>query len=190
MATVVVVATVVIVVAVIVVLARQGSVGKLSEERSVPERRADDQSGPGGPSTPQGSGDQWSDVMERPAGAGRGGSVPCPTPRSHPWLVPPTRPKPTQPRGRQPLRPCRHRRMAAGCRSRVAGAHDEPGPNTPRTTRWTAPPRSKAHDWAAPDQIGVTLLGRLRHGSPAHACLGVALGERHRGETLAPGRVG
>ena len=66
MATVVVVATVVIVVAMIVVLARQGSVGKLSEERSVPERRADDQSEPGGPST--GSGDQWSDVTERPAG--------------------------------------------------------------------------------------------------------------------------
>jgi hypothetical protein len=68
MATVVVVATVVIVVAMIVVLARQGSVGKVSEERSVPERRADDQSEPGGPSTRQGSGDQWSDVTERPAG--------------------------------------------------------------------------------------------------------------------------
>jgi hypothetical protein len=51
MATVVVVATVVLVVAVIVVLARQGSVGKLSEERSIPERRADDQGEPGGPST-------------------------------------------------------------------------------------------------------------------------------------------
>ena len=68
MATVVVVATVVIVVAVIVVLARQGSVGRMSEERSVPERRADDQGEPGGPSTGQGSGHQWSDVMERPAG--------------------------------------------------------------------------------------------------------------------------
>jgi hypothetical protein len=51
MATVVVVATVVLVVAVTVVLARPGSVGKLSEERSIPERRADDQGEPGGPST-------------------------------------------------------------------------------------------------------------------------------------------
>jgi hypothetical protein len=57
MATVVVVATVVLVVAVTVVLARPGSVGKLSEERSIPERRADDQGEPGGR---QGSGDQWS----------------------------------------------------------------------------------------------------------------------------------
>lgn len=64
----VVVATVVIVVAVIVVLARQGSAGKLSEQRSVPERRADDQGEPGGRGTRQGSVDQWSDVMERPAG--------------------------------------------------------------------------------------------------------------------------
>jgi hypothetical protein len=68
MATVVVVATVVIVVAVIVVLARQGSPGKMSEERSVPDRRADDQGEPGAPTTRQRSGDQWSDVMERPAG--------------------------------------------------------------------------------------------------------------------------
>jgi hypothetical protein len=63
----VVVATVVMVGAVIVVLARQGSVGKLSEQRSVPERRADDQDEPGGRGTRQGSVDQWSDVMERPA---------------------------------------------------------------------------------------------------------------------------
>jgi hypothetical protein len=51
MATVVVVATVVIVVAVIVVLARQGSPGKMSEERSVPDRRTDDQGEPGAPTT-------------------------------------------------------------------------------------------------------------------------------------------
>jgi hypothetical protein len=43
MATVVVVTTVVLVVAVVVVLARQGPTGRLSEERSIPERRADSQ---------------------------------------------------------------------------------------------------------------------------------------------------
>jgi hypothetical protein len=68
MATVVVVTTVVLVVVVVVVLARQGSAGKLSEERSVPEPRADDRGEPGGPNGHQGNSDQWSEVMERPAG--------------------------------------------------------------------------------------------------------------------------
>ena len=48
MATVVVVATVVLVVVVVVVLARQGSAGRLSGERSVPEPRADDKASPVG----------------------------------------------------------------------------------------------------------------------------------------------
>jgi hypothetical protein len=39
-------------------LGRQGSAGQMSEERSVPERRADDQNEPGAPTTRQGSGDQ------------------------------------------------------------------------------------------------------------------------------------
>ena len=88
MATVVVVATMVLVVAVIMVLARQGSVGKLSEERSIPERRADDQGEPGGPSTRQGSGDQWSDVMERPAGPDAESMSPDPPGDTPPPLPP------------------------------------------------------------------------------------------------------
>jgi hypothetical protein len=67
MAIAVVVANVVAVVVLCAVLARQGSVGKLSEEHSKPEQRRPDSSNPAGGGS-QGSRHQWSGVMERPAG--------------------------------------------------------------------------------------------------------------------------
>jgi hypothetical protein len=70
-------------------LGRQGSAGQMSEERSVPERRADDQNEPGAPTTRQGSGDPWSDVMERPAGPDAESMSPDPPVDPTPPALPP-----------------------------------------------------------------------------------------------------
>jgi hypothetical protein len=67
MAIAVVIATVVAVVVLCTVLARQGSVGKLSEEDGKPDQRRPDGGNPAGGGS-QGSRPQRSGVMERPAG--------------------------------------------------------------------------------------------------------------------------
>lgn len=66
MAIAVIVATVVAVIVLCVVLARQGSVGRLSEEASTARDLDREPSEDGGRS--HGSAHQWSGVMERPAG--------------------------------------------------------------------------------------------------------------------------